>query len=158
MSLFVFFLFSFSLKYFPISLTICRIGYLELCYLLTIVLDIYLGWCCYCLLFVTCLISLWSDKYSVWFLNLRGFMIQDMAFFVKCFMCPWRKKRILLFMGRMFCMSVIFINGVVQIHYVLPHFCALLLRVTERGMAKYPTMIVNMSTYIYFCQYLFSTF
>lgn len=151
MSLFGFFLFSFSLKYFLISLTICRIGYLELCYLLTIVLDIYLCWCCYCLLFCYLL------NFIVWFLNLRGFMVQDMVCFVKCFMCPWRKKRI-LFLGRMFCMSVIFINGVVQIHYVLPHFCALLLRVTERGMAKYPTMIVNVSTFIYFCQYLFSIF
>ena len=85
-------------------------------------------------------------------------MVQDMVCFVKCFMCPWGKKCILLLMGRMFYMSVIFINGVVQIHYVLPHFCALLLRVTERGMAKYPTMIVNVCTFIYCCQYFFSIF
>ena len=84
-------------------------------------------------------------------------MVQDVVCFVKCFMCLWGGKCVLLLMGRMFYMSVLF-NALVQIHYVHPHFCALLLRVTERGMAKYPTMTVNVCTFIYCCQYLFSIF
>ena len=84
-------------------------------------------------------------------------MVQDVVCFVKCFMYLWGGECVLLLMGRMFYMSVTF-NALVQTHYVLPHFCALLLRVTERGMAKYPTMTVNVCTFIYSCQYLFSIF
>ena len=54
MSLFVFFFFSFSLKYYLISLTICRIGYLELCYLITIVLEIYFR----CVVVIVCYLLL----------------------------------------------------------------------------------------------------
>lgn len=93
-------------------------GYLEVCYLIAKELEISF---LFALLFATSLIPLWSDKYSVWFLSLELYGPRPWAISLNVPCALGRGECILLLMGRMFCMSVTFVNNV-QIFYMLPDF------------------------------------